>query len=81
LLFSTYAVLASKKEKLVKGDFSTQFSSAFIYKDLHYLQDLAKSMKKPLFTGSVLNEVYGMTFVEGIEGEDFSAVYKIFREY
>jgi len=75
------AVLAGKKDKLVRGDFSTQFSSALIYKDLHYLQDLAKSMKKPLFTGSVVKEVYGMAYAEGIEGEDFSAIYKIFKEY
>lgn len=75
------AVLAGKKDMLVKGEFPTQFSSALIYKDLHYLQDLAKSMKKPLFTGSIVKEVYGMTYAEGIEGEDFAAVYKIFREY
>jgi 3-hydroxyisobutyrate dehydrogenase len=75
------AVLAGKKDRLVRGDFSTQFSSALIYKDLHYLQDLAKSMKKPLFTGSVVKEVYGMAYARGIEGEDFSAVYKIFKEY
>jgi 3-hydroxyisobutyrate dehydrogenase len=75
------AVLAGKKENLAKGNFSTQFSSALIYKDLHYLQDLAKSMKKPLFTGSVVKELYGMTYADGIESEDFSAVYKIFKKY
>ncbi len=30
-------VLNAKREKLLKDDFSTQFSSALIYKDLHYL--------------------------------------------
>lgn len=75
------AVLAGKKEKLIKGDFSRQFSSSLIYKDLHYLEDLAFDMKKPLYIGSIVKELYGMTYPEGIEDEDFSAVYKILKKY
>lgn len=74
-------VLNAKKEKFMKEDFSTQFSSALIYKDLHYLQDLARSMKVPLFTGSVTKELFGMTFAKGIADLDLSAVYKIMKEY
>ena len=33
-------VLAAKKDKLKNAEFSAHFSSALIYKDLHYLQDL-----------------------------------------
>jgi 3-hydroxyisobutyrate dehydrogenase len=75
------AVLNGKKDMLVRGDFPTQFSSALIYKDLHYLQDLAKSLKRPLFTGSATKELYAMTFSKGIAAEDFAAIYKIFRQY
>jgi 3-hydroxyisobutyrate dehydrogenase len=75
------AVLNAKKEKLLGEDFSTHFSSSLIYKDLHYLQDLAWSLKMPLFTGSMAKELFGMTFAKGIEGLDFSAVYKIMKEY
>jgi 3-hydroxyisobutyrate dehydrogenase len=75
------AVLTAKKDKLLQEDFSTHFSSALIYKDLHYLQDLAWSLKMPLFTGSMAKELFGMTFAKGIEGLDFSAVYKIMKEY
>lgn len=74
-------VLNGKKAKLVNEDFSTHFSSALIYKDLHYLQDLAKALKKPLFTGSAVKEMYAMTFAMGIEGEDFSAIYKVLKKY
>jgi 3-hydroxyisobutyrate dehydrogenase len=74
-------VLAGKKEKLVNEDFTTHFSSSLIYKDLHYLQDLAKSLKKPLFTGSIAKELYGMTFAKEIDHLDFSAIYKVLREY
>lgn len=74
-------VLNGKKNMLINEDFQTQFSSSLIYKDLHYLQDLARSLKKPLFTGSAVKEIYGMTYPMGIEGEDFSAIYKVFKEY
>ena len=75
------AVLNAKKEKLLTEDFSTHFSSALIYKDLHYIQDLARSMKIPLFTGSLTKELFGMTFAKGIADLDLSAVYKIMKEY
>jgi 3-hydroxyisobutyrate dehydrogenase len=75
------AVLNGKKGMLLNEDFPTQFSSALIYKDLHYLQDLAKSLKRPLFTGSATKELYAMTFSKGISAEDFAAIYKIFRHW
>ncbi|MCD1295872.1 NAD(P)-dependent oxidoreductase [Methanocella sp. CWC-04] len=75
------AILNGKKEKLNKEDFSTHFSSSLIYKDLHYLQDLAKSMKRPLFTGSMIKELYGMTYSKDLDRLDFSAVYKVMKDY
>ena len=74
-------VLTAKKEKLLKEDFSTHFSCSLIYKDLHFLQDLAGSLKMPLFTGSIAKELFGMTMARGMEGLDFSAVYKVMKEY
>ncbi len=73
-------VLNAKKEKILNEDFSSHFSSSLIYKDLHYLQDLARSLKKPLFTGSLVKELFGMTFSEGIEDLDFSGIYKVFKK-
>ncbi len=75
------AVLNAKKEKLIKEDFSTQFSSALMYKDLHYLQDLAGTMKVPLFSASLAKELFGMTFAKGIADLDMSAVYRIMKEF
>jgi len=72
-------VLNAKKQKLLDEDFSTHFSNALIYKDLHCLQDLAYEQKKTLFTGSVIKELFARTFEEGIDQEDFSAVYKIWK--
>jgi len=75
------AVLNAKKENLLKEDFTTQFSSSLIYKDLHYLQDLARTLKRPLFSASVVKELYGMTFSRDMADLDFSAIYKVLKEY
>ncbi len=73
------AVLQAKKEKLLTEDFSTQFSSALIYKDLHYLQDLAFSLQRPLFTGAVAKELFGMTYSREIADQDFSVIFQVMR--
>jgi 3-hydroxyisobutyrate dehydrogenase len=72
-------VLNAKKNKLLVEDFSTHFSNALIYKDLHCLQDLAFEQKKTLFTGSLVKELFAKTFELGFAHEDFSAIYKVFQ--
>lgn len=74
-------VLNAKKEKLLNEDFSAHFTSALIYKDLHYLQDLARSLKRPLFTGSTAKELFGMTFSKGMDTLDFSVIYRIMKGF
>jgi 3-hydroxyisobutyrate dehydrogenase len=73
-------VLNAKKEKLLNEDFSRHFSSALIYKDLHYLQDLARTLKRPLFTGSIAKELFGMTYARKMENLDFSSIYSVIKE-
>ena len=73
-------VLDAKKQKLLDEEFSTHFSNALIYKDLHCLQDLAYELKKPLVTGAAVKELFARTFEEGIENEDFAAVYSLFKK-
>lgn len=71
-------VLNAKKDKLANSDFSPHFSSAAIYKDLHYLQELTYNLKKPMLIGSVVKDLFGFTFKDGTETQDFSVIYKIF---
>lgn len=73
-------VLNAKKAKLLNEDFSTHFSNALIYKDLHCLQDLANEEKHPLFTGAVTKELYARTFAAGIDGLDFCSIYRLFKQ-
>ncbi|HVP97361.1 NAD(P)-dependent oxidoreductase [Methanoregula sp.] len=74
-------VLAAKKDKLKNGEFSAHFSSALIYKDLHYLQDLCRTLRKPLLVGSTVKEVFALARSKGIDDLDFSAIYEVFREF
>ena len=73
-------VLNAKKQKLLSEDFAPHFSSALIYKDLHCLQDLAYECRQPLFTGALVKELYAKTFAAGIEEQDFSAIYRLFKK-
>ena len=72
-------VLKAKTQKLITEDFSTQFSNNAISKDLHCLQDLAYSMKKPLYTASVPKELFSKMKSEGRGEEDFSSIYSLFK--
>ena len=74
------ALLNNKKEKLLKEDFSPHFSSAMMHKDLNYVEDLAKSLRQPLFTGLVSRELFSKAMPMKIGDLDFSAVYKILKE-
>jgi 3-hydroxyisobutyrate dehydrogenase len=73
-------VLTAKKAKLVAEDFSPHFSCRAIYKDLHYLQDLARDLRRPAFTAAVTKELYGLADAEGLGDEDFSAVYAALKQ-
>ncbi len=74
-------VLNAKKQKLIEEDFSVHFSNALIYKDLDYLQDLAKNLKRPLFTASIVKELYAIAIAKGFESEDFSGIYRVFKNF
>lgn len=72
-------VLRAKKDRLVKEDFSTHFSNALIYKDLHCLEDLAYELKKSVPTAAAAKELFAQTFARGCAHEDFCAVWKVVR--
>lgn len=71
-------VLSAKQQKLLDEDFSPHFSVAMIYKDLHYLQDLARSLRRPVFTGSAVKELYALALSQAAD-QDFSAIYSVFK--
>ena len=72
-------VLNAKKQKLINEDFSAHFSNDAINKDLHLLQDLAYSMKKPLYSAAMPKELFSKMKMMGKGKEDFSSIYKLFK--
>ncbi|MBW7956733.1 MAG: NAD(P)-dependent oxidoreductase [Deltaproteobacteria bacterium] len=70
------AILSAKKEKLLNEDFEAHFKCSLMYKDLHYLQDLAAALKSPVFTASIAKELFAAAVSKGAGEEDFSAVYR-----
>lgn len=74
-------LLSVKKQKIIDEDFTPHFTNSLIYKDLDYLQDLAKYLKRPLLTGSIVKEIYAMTLGRKLEDLDFSSIYKIFKSF
>lgn len=73
-------VMNAKRQKILDNDFETHFSAALIYKDLHYLQDLAKTLSTPLFTAAVAKELFGMTFKNNEQVLDMAVIYKILKD-
>ena len=73
-------VLNAKRDKLLTEDFTSHFSSALMYKDLHYLQDLARSVRKSCFLTGVTKELFGLTFPKNQDALDFSAIYQILKK-
>lgn len=71
-------VLDAKRQKLLDEDFTNHFSTAMIHKDLHCLQDLARELKRPLYTASVTKELFARAIQSGYGDDDFSGVYRIF---
>jgi 3-hydroxyisobutyrate dehydrogenase len=73
------AVLASKRDKVLQEDYAPHFSAALLYKDLHYLQDLARVQRRPLFTAAMVKELFALAFARGLEEQDISVIFSILR--
>jgi 3-hydroxyisobutyrate dehydrogenase len=73
------AVLASKRDNVLQEDYTPHFSAALLYKDLHYLQDLARTLRRPLFTAATVKELFALTFTLGLEEQDISVIFPVLR--
>ncbi|WP_419771020.1 MAG: NAD(P)-dependent oxidoreductase [Candidatus Marinarcus sp.] len=72
-------VLKAKTQKLIDEDFSPHFSNDAINKDLHCVQELAYSLKRPLYSAAVPKELFSKMKMQGDGKEDFSSIYKLFK--
>lgn len=74
-------VLASKRDKLLSGEYSTQFSAGLLHKDLVYAMDLARSVRKPMLLGGLVKELYAMTFSDTTAEQDMSVIFETLKEH
>ncbi len=72
-------LLNAKREKLLSGDYSPHFSSSLMYKDLHFLQDLARCMRRPVFMASTAKELFGLTIKKEKSADDFSVITQVLK--
>lgn len=73
------AILTAKQNKIEEEDFSPHFSVAAMHKDLHEMQDLARTAKRPMITGSAVKEVFALARAKGLEDKDFSVIYQMLK--
>jgi 3-hydroxyisobutyrate dehydrogenase len=73
-------ILHGKKQPLIDDDYAAQFTVDAIYKDLHYAQDLADELKRPLFMAGMARELYGLARAGGRGGDDFSAIFDVLHK-
>ena len=66
-------VLDGRRVKLEQASFSGDFTIELMYKDLHYAQDLAWTLKRPLLTGSIakyccsaMHAGFGNDYIAGV---------------
>ena len=75
------AILTGRRAKLESDDFGSDFTITLMYKDLHYAQDLARVLERPLFTGSIAKECFALGLRGETPNEDIAAVYKALRGF
>ncbi len=73
-------VLDAKKEKLLKEDYSTHFSTNLIHKDLSYALDVANKIGTVLPFSALSREMYNSAKTNNLGDLDFSAVLEVFKK-
>jgi 3-hydroxyisobutyrate dehydrogenase len=72
-------VLDARRDKLEHSHFDGDFTVELMIKDLQYAQDLARSLERPLFTGSIAKELFALALRDGLGKEDIVGVYQALR--
>ena len=71
--------LTSKKDKIQKDDFSTEFPLEHMQKDLQLVDITAFENKISLPLSNIAKEVYGLAIKNGLGEKDFSAIYEFLK--
>lgn len=71
-------VLASKRDKLLHVDYTAQFTTAGLHKDLAYAEELGEKLSHRLILTPLLRELYGQAVAAGKGDLDFSFITEVF---
>jgi 3-hydroxyisobutyrate dehydrogenase len=74
------AVLAGKRAKVLAEDYEPHFSAALLYKDLHYLQDLARTLRRPVPLAAAIKELVALAFPAGLGERDVAVLFPLLRD-
>ncbi len=72
--------LSSKRQKIEEGKFDTEFPLQWMHKDMQLAAETAYEIGVALPAANVTKEIYALAMRNGLGEQDFSAVYKLFRE-
>jgi len=74
------AVLEVKKDKILNEDYSIQFSTKLLVKDLRYFSEILdkNNLVSPYF--SITNDIYKGTYINGYSENDFCSVLEILKK-
>jgi len=73
-------ILEYKKDKILKKDFSPQFSVKLLIKDLNYLSEILDKNFIPGTFSEQAKNLYKMAKSMGLEEEDISAIYEVMKK-
>lgn len=73
-------VLETKKEKILKEDYSTHFSIALLHKDISYACDLSKKYNFPAFMTTQVLNILSSAMAHNLDEKDFSAIIEIYKK-
>jgi 3-hydroxyisobutyrate dehydrogenase-like beta-hydroxyacid dehydrogenase len=65
-----------KRDMLVEGDYTAQFSVAQMMKDLDLILACGREAHVPLFIASLARQAFEAAFAQGDGGEDFFVLYR-----
>jgi 3-hydroxyisobutyrate dehydrogenase-like beta-hydroxyacid dehydrogenase len=70
-----------KGPKILAGDFSPQFMTRLMFKDLKLAQRLGESLELPLPALAAVKELFQIACNDGYGDEDMSAIFKCYEEW
>ncbi len=74
-------MMDNKAPKILAGDFSPNFATALMCKDLRLASELAEQLRVPVPVLSIVKQMLELAEIKGYSGEDMASVIKVYEEW